>query len=87
MSRAWIAPAGTPLNADGWIEIGHIVDDGLVFFDDIPRDLPPIQWPAGAAFLLTAPRSQLTWWRWLLATGRPGPDASRVKAEYRRRRR
>ncbi|GAA3251516.1 hypothetical protein [Nonomuraea helvata] len=81
MSRMWIVDASERRH------FGHAHDDGLVILDDLPRVSPPVLWPVPATLVLHAPRSRLTWWPWMLATGRPGPGASRVKAEYRRRRR
>ncbi|GAA3172674.1 hypothetical protein [Nonomuraea roseoviolacea] len=69
-----------------WVDLGYIEDDGLVIIDDLPA-AEPILRPLRISLTLTAPASRLTWWRWQLTTGRPGPDAARVKREYRRRRR
>ncbi|NUW45570.1 hypothetical protein [Nonomuraea rhodomycinica] len=84
MNRVYVAPVGTRPDEPGWQVVGHVVDDGLVIIDDLPH-AEPIRWPLRISLTLTAPASRLTWWRWQLVTGRPGPGASRVKAEYRRR--
>lgn len=75
------------VDASGWRDLGHVEDDGLVILDDLPRPSLPLVWPVRQTIVLHAARSRLTWWRWTLAIGRPGPGASRAKREYRRRRR
>ncbi|MDX3100469.1 hypothetical protein [Nonomuraea angiospora] len=81
MSRMWIVDASEQRH------LGHADDDGLVILDDLPRVASPLWWPVQATLALHARRSRLTWWRWTLATGQPGPGASRAKREYRRRHR
>ncbi|MFI6793647.1 hypothetical protein ACIBG4_40585 [Nonomuraea sp. NPDC050383] len=86
MNHAYVATVGTGPDGPGWQLMGHVADDGLVIIDDLPHaDL--IRWPVRISLTLTSSASRLTWWRWQLTTGRPGPGASRVKREYRRRRR
>lgn len=85
MGRAWIAPLGTPLDAPGWTEIGAVDHDGLVL-DEQPVQLP--EWPATRRYTITLRgRGRFPWRFYRQFFGTPGPHASRVKREYRRRRR
>lgn len=83
-ARAWIAPLGTPLDGSGWVEIGTIADDGIVYQEE------SVPYSFTRAFFASQPpkveraarerrRLEISSYRW--------PDASRVKREYHRRRR
>lgn len=79
----WLAPLAGPDEA-GWIALGTVSDDGLIF------EAEPIaeEWtvPALHTITLTA-QGRYDWRFWQLFFGTPGPPATRVKREYRRRRR
>ncbi|WP_188188014.1 hypothetical protein [Nonomuraea sp. SYSU D8015] len=84
-ARAWIAPLGTPLDEPGWVEIGTIHDDGLVFEPE-PKPLP--DWSAPKRLTITLRgRGRFGWRFYQTFWQTPGPHARRVKREYHRRRR
>ncbi|MET8866508.1 hypothetical protein ABZW11_26520 [Nonomuraea sp. NPDC004580] len=82
-SRVWAAALGTPLDGPSWAEIGTLVGDGLGVEHEEPL---PADWPFDTLTTITG-RVRLAWggYRWLFR--RTSPAASRVKREYRRRRR
>lgn len=84
----WWAPLGTGSDESGWVELGHVTDDGLVFEVE-PID-PIEDWtvPAlGAIAITLRGRGRFGWRFYQLFWGTPGPHASRVKREYHRRHR
>jgi len=82
--NAWFAPVDTGLDEPGWMPLGHITDDGVLY----PEPGIPAKSILDRTVMFTIPPTvtEITW-RWhRLLTGRPDPAVRRIKSEYHRRR-